>query len=78
MFMKAERQTGPTALRDSTQRYRLEVTSIRSETGACLGMLTQGDFFLWMKNYLRESSARARWMSGIKCGDAMLTRRLCQ
>ena len=63
MFMKAERQTGPSALAGSTQRYRLEVTSIRSETGVWLGMLTQGNFFLWMKNYLRESSARTGWMS---------------
>lgn len=61
----------------NTQRYRLEVTSIRSETGVWLGMLTQGNFFLWMKNYL-NISARAGWMSGINCGDAVLTRRLCQ
>lgn len=55
MFMKAERQTGPSALGRGTQRHRLEVTSVRSETG-WLGMLTRGDFFLWMKSYLRVFS----------------------
>lgn len=52
MFMKAERQTEPSAFGGSAQGYRLEVTSSRGETGAWSGMLIQVDFFLWMmKNY---------------------------
>ena len=55
MFMKAERHTGPSALGSSTQRHRLEVMSVRSETG-WLGMRTRGDFFLWMKLFERVFS----------------------